>query len=100
MASSYQCKSVNIFCGQNVWFYFSVGDNDGMIIGRRYFQCTNKHGIFVRANCIRFIPLTRWYVSNNYIYLKSWIFFSYFLVLACLSTNFKRFLICFLWFSL
>lgn len=42
-----------------------VGENDGMLMGRRYFQCTINHGIFVRANCIRFIPLTRW-TYNKY----------------------------------
>lgn len=42
-----------------------VGENDGMLMGRRYFQCTNNHGVFVRANCLRFIPLTRW-TYNKY----------------------------------
>ncbi|KAK3095475.1 hypothetical protein FSP39_015135 [Pinctada imbricata] len=36
-----------------------VGDNDGMVMGRRYFECNKNQGIFVRANCIRFIPLVR-----------------------------------------
>ncbi|VDI74154.1 Hypothetical predicted protein [Mytilus galloprovincialis] len=46
-------------------YMLTVGDNDGMLMGRRYFQCNNGHGIFVRANCIRFIPLTRW-TYNKY----------------------------------
>lgn len=31
-----------------------VGDNDGRILGRRYFQCKNSHGIFLTANEVRF----------------------------------------------
>ncbi|XP_046542891.1 uncharacterized protein LOC124253206 [Haliotis rubra] len=36
-----------------------VGDNCGMILGRRYFQCRDKYGIFVRASKIRFISSGR-----------------------------------------
>lgn len=36
-----------------------LGKHDGMIKGRRYFACKNLHGIFVRANNVRFIPMTR-----------------------------------------
>ncbi|XP_062614593.1 CAP-Gly domain-containing linker protein 3-like [Saccostrea cucullata] len=36
-----------------------VGENDGMILGRRYFQCPLNHGTFVRAGNIRFIPMIR-----------------------------------------
>ncbi|XP_050409005.1 uncharacterized protein LOC126823969 [Patella vulgata] len=35
------------------------GDHNGTYIGRRYFQCMDKHGIFVRSNKIRFIPSVR-----------------------------------------
>ena len=38
----------------------AVGENNGMLFGRRYFQCREKHGIFVRADKIRFIPSVRW----------------------------------------
>ena len=38
----------------------AVGENNGMLFGRRYFQCREKHGIFVRAEKIRFIPSVRW----------------------------------------
>ena len=38
----------------------TVGENDGMVLGRRYFQCQLYHGVFVRANNVRFIPLMRW----------------------------------------
>lgn len=37
----------------------AVGENDGMVLGRRYFQCPLYHGVFVRANNVRFIPLIR-----------------------------------------
>ncbi|KAK7499298.1 hypothetical protein BaRGS_00009558 [Batillaria attramentaria] len=36
-----------------------VGENNGMLFGRRYFQCRDKHGVFVRADKIRFIPSVR-----------------------------------------
>ncbi|XP_071084956.1 uncharacterized protein [Haliotis cracherodii] len=36
-----------------------VGDSCGMILGRRYFQCRDKYGVFVRANKIRFISSGR-----------------------------------------
>ncbi|XP_053403470.1 CAP-Gly domain-containing linker protein 2-like [Mercenaria mercenaria] len=36
-----------------------VGNCDGMVNGRRYFQCPNEFGLFVRANRIRFIPIQR-----------------------------------------
>ncbi|XP_076435378.1 uncharacterized protein LOC143275279 [Babylonia areolata] len=36
-----------------------VGENNGMLFGRRYFQCKEKHGVFVRADKIRFIPSVR-----------------------------------------
>lgn len=39
---------------------YVVGENDGMVLGRRYFQCPLYHGVFVRANNVRFIPLIRW----------------------------------------
>lgn len=42
------------------FFYRVVGENDGMVLGRRYFQCPLYHGVFVRANNVRFIPLIRW----------------------------------------
>ncbi|CAL1532989.1 unnamed protein product [Lymnaea stagnalis] len=35
------------------------GDTNGMLFGRRYFQCPPNHGIFVRADRIRFIPSIR-----------------------------------------
>lgn len=36
-----------------------IGENNGMLFGRRYFQCRDKHGVFVRADKIRFIPSVR-----------------------------------------
>ncbi|XP_059138880.1 uncharacterized protein LOC131927176 [Physella acuta] len=36
-----------------------VGDTNGMILGRRYFQCPEKCGAFVRADKIRFIQSGR-----------------------------------------
>ncbi|KAK7090215.1 uncharacterized protein [Littorina saxatilis] len=36
-----------------------VGDNNGLLFGRRYFQCRERHGVFVRADKIRFIPSVR-----------------------------------------
>ncbi|XP_052218648.1 uncharacterized protein LOC127836200 [Dreissena polymorpha] len=36
-----------------------VGNCDGMVNGRRYFQCPNDYGLFVRANRLRFIPMQR-----------------------------------------
>lgn len=36
-----------------------VGNCDGMVNGRRYFQCPNDYGLFVRAHRLRFIPLQR-----------------------------------------
>ncbi|KAL8592418.1 hypothetical protein ACOMHN_021360 [Nucella lapillus] len=36
-----------------------VGENNGLLCGRRYFQCREKHGVFVRADKIRFIPSVR-----------------------------------------
>ncbi|XP_060079805.1 dynactin subunit 1-like [Ylistrum balloti] len=36
-----------------------AGDNDGMVLGRRYFSCNKDQGVFVRANCVRFIPVVR-----------------------------------------
>lgn len=36
-----------------------VGNCDGMVHGRRYFQCPDGHGLFVRANRLRFIPIQR-----------------------------------------
>lgn len=40
--------------------YVTVGNCDGMVNGRRYFQCPQDYGLFVRASRIRFIPLKRW----------------------------------------
>ncbi|KAI8772407.1 CAP-Gly domain-containing linker protein 2 [Biomphalaria glabrata] len=37
----------------------SAGDSNGMLHGRRYFQCSQDHGIFVRSDRIRFIPSIR-----------------------------------------
>lgn len=36
-----------------------VGNCNGMVNGRRYFQCPDGNGLFVRANRIRFIPIQR-----------------------------------------
>ncbi|KAL3847916.1 hypothetical protein ACJMK2_018806, partial [Sinanodonta woodiana] len=35
------------------------GNCDGMIFGRRYFQCKDGYGLYVRASRLRFIPITR-----------------------------------------
>ncbi|XP_064615411.1 CAP-Gly domain-containing linker protein 2-like [Liolophura sinensis] len=43
----------------------AVGTHSGMIKGRRYFQCTDKHGVFVRASRLRFKPIRR-YLYNTY----------------------------------
>ncbi|KAJ8310896.1 hypothetical protein KUTeg_012761 [Tegillarca granosa] len=43
------------------------GDNDGMVQGRRYFQCRERHGIFVRASSIRFIPLYHKVADRSYV---------------------------------
>ncbi|XP_074657638.1 uncharacterized protein LOC141910758 isoform X2 [Tubulanus polymorphus] len=36
-----------------------VGTHNGCYIGRRYFQCPDRHGVFVSANQVRFIRLKR-----------------------------------------
>ncbi|PVD18298.1 hypothetical protein C0Q70_20847 [Pomacea canaliculata] len=36
-----------------------LGEHNGMFLGRRYFQCRDGHGIFVRADKIRFISIVR-----------------------------------------
>ncbi|CAG5114860.1 unnamed protein product [Candidula unifasciata] len=36
-----------------------VGDSNGMLFARRYFQCPPNHGVFVRSDRLRFIPSMR-----------------------------------------
>ncbi|BFZ00577.1 hypothetical protein BsWGS_03616 [Bradybaena similaris] len=36
-----------------------VGDSNGMLFARRYFQCPPNHGVFVRSDRLRFIPSIR-----------------------------------------
>ncbi|XP_013408913.1 CAP-Gly domain-containing linker protein 2 isoform X2 [Lingula anatina] len=43
-----------------------VGTHDGLFKGRRYFSCKDGHGIFTRAQQIRFIPLTRCLYNKYY----------------------------------
>lgn len=43
-----------------------AGDHDGLYRGRRYFQCPDGHGIFVRASNIRFPPKTSRKLRNTY----------------------------------
>ncbi|KAH9512739.1 hypothetical protein Btru_038073 [Bulinus truncatus] len=44
---------------------YPAGDSNGMLFGRRYYQCPTNHGIFVRSDRIRFIPSIRC-LYNNY----------------------------------
>lgn len=42
-----------------VSFDLPIGKHDGMLAGRRYFQCKDKHGLFTQALNIRFQPSRR-----------------------------------------
>ena len=47
----------------NCAIIFIVGKNDGSVNGVRYFQCRNRHGIFVRHD--RLIPDKKWKGSRG-----------------------------------